>query len=187
MNRQLGKSKPRLEGKVAVNQRAEQDHSGSGGAQGCQSRNECVGSARRSSAQWFSGKQASPLRRSAASPQQESLRQPRRSAQFQVAALALLRSVKQVPERSWFLRVRRSCRQEKPAIRATRRHKTRFPGLVASLFVTRAAKRSTDHRQNHVVGGCHTEDAAHNQIMRALQHSIRTMGLRACPSAYVFF
>ncbi len=25
------------------------------------------------------------------------------------------------------------------------------------------------------------------QIMRALQHSIRTMGLRACPSPYVFF
>ena len=53
-----------------------------------QSRNECLGSARRS-AQWFSGKEASPLRRSAASPQQESLRQPKRSAQLQVGDVNL--------------------------------------------------------------------------------------------------
>src|SRR5437762_7393194 len=44
------------------------------------------------------------------------------------SALFLPRSEKQFHERS-FLRVRGSCRQEKPGVRATRRHKTQFPGL----------------------------------------------------------
>src|SRR5437016_3524744 len=43
-------------------------------------------------------------------------------------ALFLPGSEKPFHERS-FLRVRGSCRQEKPGVRATRRHKTQFPGL----------------------------------------------------------
>jgi hypothetical protein len=52
----------------------------------------------------------------------------------------------------------------------------------------RPGRCKKEHRPsaNHAVD-YQTEEAAHSQIMRALQHSIRTMGFRACPSPYVFF
>jgi hypothetical protein len=61
-------------------------------------------------------------------------------------------------------------------------HKTSANGLEA----TGSCKRSTGHRQITQWMDYQTDDAAHSQIMRALQHSIRTMGLRAFPSPYVF-